>query len=170
MELKQLQAMGAIASRTLVQKDIQIKYQKPLPQGEWADPAVPEYPDKPEMVEETLRVFVRKRSAIDSAEFMRATDRERGFLAILRCVCNKDGSQLFDDLDQVASLADWMWIPLAAAVYEVNEFGPKNSQPRTSSGASSRSPSAAGRSRNGKRRSPRKSSLPGTHTAPGSAP
>lgn len=170
MELKQLQAMGAIAARTLVPKDIQIKYQRPLPPEQWAEPGVPEYPDKPEMVEETLRVFVRKRSAIDSAEFMRASDRERGFLAILRCVCNEDGSQLFSDLEQVASLADWMWIPLAAAVYEVNEFGPKNSQPRTSSGASSRSPSAADRSRSGKRRSPKKSSQSGAHTAPSSAP
>lgn len=170
MDLQQLQAMGAIATRALVPKTIMIQYPKPLPQEQWADPAVPEYADVPEMVDETLDVHIKKRSSMDAAEAMRAPERERVFILILRCVCKPDGSQVFDTLDQVVSLKEWIWIPLAAAITEVHKGGEaKNSQPRTSSGASSRSPSAGGRSRSGKRRSPRKSERSGSRTGPSAA-
>lgn len=169
MDLKQLQAMGAINSRALVKKDIAIKRPVPIPQADWSDPEVAEYPDDPKIVEETVQVHIRKRSSADFIEMMNADDRDKPFVAILRCVCHPDGSQVFESLDQLMGLKEWIWIPLMMAVNEVNEFGLKNSQPRTSSGAKSRSPSAA-RSRKRKNASVKKSARSGSPTATNLAP
>lgn len=171
MDLIQLQAMGAIATRSLIPKDIPIRRPKTIDRKLWQDPDVPEFVDPPELINETLSTHIRKRSSADFVELMQAEPRHRAFVMIMRCVCKPDGTQVFDTLDQAEMLEDWLWMPLAAAVREVNpELFPKNSQPRTSSGASSRSPSAAGRSRNGKRRSPKKSARSGSPTAPSAAP
>lgn len=166
MDLKQLQAMGAINSRALVKKDIQIKRPLPIPQDQWADAEVAEYPPDPEMVEESVETYIRKRSSADFIEMMNADDRDKPFVAILRCVCHADGSQVFSSLDQIMGLKEWIWIPLMMAVNDVNEFGLKNSQPRTSYGAKSRSASADVPSKSGKKRSARKSELHGLRTAP----
>ena len=170
MDLNHLQAMGAIATRTLVKKEIPIRRPETKPKQDWADPAVPEFVEPKTLVDDKLVTYIRKRSGADFVELMQAEDRHKPFVMILRCVCKADGSQVFESLEQVESLEEWLWIPLAAAAREVNQFGPKKSPPRTSSGASSRSPSAAGRSRSGKRRSAKKSARSGSPTGPSAAP
>lgn len=170
MDLIQLKAMGAITPRSLVQKDVSVRYPVPLPQEQWIDPEVAEYPDPSEYAESVISTHIRKRSSADFIEMLNVRNAEKPFIAILRCVCKPDGSQLFESFEQVIALQDWLWIPLMKAVNEVNEFGPKNSLPRTSSGARSRSPSAAGASRNGKKRSLKKSAPRGLPTEPNAAP
>ncbi len=171
MDLKELQSFGAVAPpRTLVAKTIDINYPVPLPQSQWADPAVAEYPDNPETAKRTLKTHIRKRSSADFIEMVQADKHMQPFVAILRCVCNADGTQVFADIDQVVSLAEWLILPLALAVSEVNDFGPKSSPPRTNSGAKSRSPSAVGRSKSGKNQSATKNSKSGSPTATNAAP
>lgn len=169
MDLSSLKAMGAISSRSLVKKDVLVKYPVPLPQEQWTDPEVAEYPDEVKYQEDTIEIHVRKRSSADFIELTQAEDRLKPFVIIFRCACKPDGTQIFDTLDQVLSLKEWFWLPLMTVVNEVNEFGLKNSQPRTSSGAKSRSSSAAARSRNGKKRSLKKSAPSGLRTGPSAA-
>ena len=168
MDLKQLQAMGAIVPRTLFKREIEIKRPVLKPAAEWADPELPE--ETGEFVEETITAHIRKRASADFLEMINADDRDKAFVAILRCVCDDRGAELFESLDQAKQLQEWLFIPLAMAVNEVNKFGLKNSQPRTSSGAKSRSLSAEGRSRNGKSPSARKSVQSGRPTATSAAP
>jgi hypothetical protein len=157
MDIQQLRALGAISPRALVPKKVEFRYPVPLPEAEWTDPEVPSYPDEPEWREGHLDTFIRKRSASDAYELLRAEAREHAVYGVLRGVCNADGSPVFSSFEQVDGLADWLFWPLVVAVNEVNRGGPKRSAPRTKSGATSPSPSGAARSRSGKRRSPRKS-------------
>ncbi|UHQ21885.1 phage tail assembly chaperone family protein, TAC [Lysobacter sp. 5GHs7-4] len=150
MDLKQLQAMGAFVPRTLFKCDIAVRYRPLKPTEEWADPGEPERQE--EIVEETITTWVRKKSSADSIEIFQADERERPLVAVYRCICNADGSPLFESLDQVHQLEDWLILPLIIEVNKVNHFAAKKSVPKTSSGVSSRSPSAAGRLRNGKKR------------------
>lgn len=170
MDLKSLKAMGALTSRSLVKKDVAVRYPVPLPQDQWANPEVAEYPDPMVYEETTIETHIQKKSSADFIEMMQARDSEKGFIAVFRCVRQADGSQVFDTFEQVMALNEWLWIPLMRAVYEVNEFSPKNSRPRTSSGAKSRLPSAAAPSRNGKKRLVKKSGLSGSPIAPTPAP
>lgn len=151
MDIKQLQSLGAISSRNIIKKQITFRYPEPLPADQWADPKAPEYPDNPEIVDGKAEVFVRKRSAADFMELVSSPDREKGCYSILRCVCNEDGSPLFESYEQVDNLADWMFVPLLLAVNEVNKITPKHLPPRTNSGSTSPSRSGAGRSRSGKK-------------------
>lgn len=169
MDLKQLQAMGAIEHRPLVPKKIPVKYPVPNDPATWADPEVAEYPDTPEFKDGIFDTHIRKRSSADFIELTSAPNREKPFVAIFRCVCNPDGSQLFETMDQVLGLKEWLWIPLMTAVNEVNQFGPKNSRPRTNSGMNSPSSSAA-RLRKRSSASRKKSGPAGSPTEHSAAP
>ena len=157
MDIKQLRALGAISSRVLVPKTIKFQYPVPLPEAEWADPDVPEYPENPEWQEGTFDTFIRKRSASDFYEIVRAESRDQACIAIHRGVCEADARPVFESREQVDGLKDWLFLPLLAAVNEVNSSGPKRSTPRTKPGATSPSPSGGARSRSGRKRSPRTS-------------
>lgn len=167
MELKQLHAMGAFVPRTFYEKTIPIRRPVLKPEEEWADPAVPEKTG--EYVDDTLTVHIRKRSSADFLEMIAAPDRDKSHIALLRCACKPDGTEVFDSLEQAKQLDDWLFIPLMVAVNEVNKFGLKNYQPRTSSGTNSPSSSAA-RSQKRKRVSPKKSAPSGSPTATSTAP
>lgn len=162
MDLKQLQAMGAIIPRTLFKREVPIKRPELKPANEWADPTVPEKTG--EWLDDTVTVYIRKKSSADFMEMVAAPDREKAHIAVLRCVCDEKGCEVFESLDQAKQLEEWLFIPLVMVVNEVNQFGLKNSQPRTSSGAKSRSASAEGRSRNGKLRSVKRNGQSGSHT------
>ncbi len=131
MDIKQLQAMGALVSRVLTKVEVKVKR-----------PSDPENADS-ERIDDTVDVWIRKRSSADFLEMVNAPDRDKAHIAILRCICHEDGSEVFESLDQAKQLAEWLFIPLMLAVNEVNSFGLKNSQPRTNSGAKSASSSAA---------------------------
>jgi hypothetical protein len=160
MDLKQLQAMGAIIPRTLFKKEVPVKRPELKPASEWAEKDVPEKTGK--WIDDTITVHIRKKSSADFMEMIAAPDREKAHIAVLRCVCDEKGAEVFESLEQAKQLEEWLFIPLVMAVNEVNQFGLKNSQPRTSSGAKSRSPSAEGQSRNGKSRSRKKSAPSGS--------
>jgi hypothetical protein len=167
MDLKQLQAMGAIVPRTLFKREVAIKRPELKNKIDWEDSEFPEFTGT--IIEDSITVHIRKKSSADFMEMIAAPDRDKAHIAILRCVCDDKGVEVFESLEQCKQLEEWLFIPLALTVSEVNKFGLKNSLPRTSSGAKSRSPSAAVPSRNGKSRSPKKSAPSGRPTAPGVA-
>lgn len=168
MDLKQLQALGAFVPRTLFKREIEVNRPLLKPESEWANPEVHEFSG--EHVRETMTTFIRKRASADFMELLATEDRAKASVAILRCVCNEDGKEVFESVDQVNQLEDWLFMPLMLAVGEVNKFGPKRLPPKTSSGAKSRSASAVAASRNGKRRSAKKNASHGSNTAVSAAP
>lgn len=141
MDLKQLTSLGAIVPRTLFKKEVALKRPTLKPAEEWADPNEPEFSG--EIVDDTMTVWVRKRSSADFLEMMRAPDNDKAHIAILRCICDQEGNEVFESLAQCKQLREWMFLPLMLVVNEVNEFGLKNSAPKTKSGANSPSSSAA---------------------------
>ena len=159
MDFKQMQAMGGIVSQALVPKDIRFTYHPRKPEAEWADPQIPEHEEQ--AVTETGRIFVRKRSSRDFLDIVKAPEAEQPFLALFRCVCNEDGTPLFPSVEDAGQLAEWLMVPMIAAVNEVNSFVPKPSPLRTSSGTTSPSPSAAGVSRSGRTPSRKRKGRPG---------
>lgn len=167
MDLKQLQVMGALVPRTLFKKDIPIRRPVLKPADEWANADEPE--ESGEIADDTVTAWIRKRSSADFLEMVQAPDRDKAHIAVMRCVCHADGSEVFESLEQCKQLKEWLFIPLMVAVNEVNGFGLKNSHPKTSSGMSSRSSSGAP-SRKHKRGAARKNARPGSPTAPSAAP
>lgn len=168
MDLKQIQAMGAVASRALVKREVPIRRPPLLPQDQWTDPNIPEADEsapQDQWTDETLTVYIRKRNSADFYELMRADDRVKPFVVIHRCICDERGEPVFPELSLVIQLKEWVWMPLAFEANEVNGFSPKNSKPRTSSGAKSHSPSADEASRSGSKRSPKRNAPSGSPTA-----
>jgi hypothetical protein len=159
MDFLKLQAMGGIVSAAPVRKEITFTYHRPLPADQWSDPDVPEV--EPEPATDTATVWIRKRTSRDFLDINAAAPGEQVFLALFRCVCTEDGAPLFPSVEDASRLAEWMLIPLMKAVNEVNSFLPKAFPPKTSSGATSPSPSAAVRSASGRKRSTRKSARSG---------
>lgn len=155
MDIKRLQALGAFVPKTLFKREITFKHRPQTDASTWADPDVPEYQD--ELVEESMTAFIRKRSSADFLEIATSTSRDASFVAILRCVCDEAGNPVFESIEQVKSLQEWIMFPLLEAVNDVNRYDAKKATPRVTSGSSSRSPSAAGASRSGKKRSLKKS-------------
>ena len=155
MDFHQLQALGGIVSPVLVKKEIEFTCHLPKPAESWADPEVPEVED--EAVTQRATVFIRKRTSRDFLDIMEASDDDRAFLSLFRCVCNEDGTPFFPSVDDAARLAEWMFLPLIGAVTEVNSFRPKKNPPKTTSGSTSPAPSADEASPNGRPRSPKKS-------------
>lgn len=148
MNLQQLQSMGALAPRKLTRREVAINRPVPKPETEWADPEVPEFTD--ETVPDTVTVFIRKGSAADAIEFVRADERSQPFVALLRFICNEDGSPVFPDLETAMRVHTWLALPLMEAAREVQGTLPNASTPRTNSGASSPSPSGDEASGSGK--------------------
>lgn len=134
MDLKQLQAIGGLVSSSLVKKEITYTRPRTPEEGE-GDP-----------VTETATIHVRKRNGADFLRMHRAGEDDRAFVALHRCVCAEDGSPLFESPEVASQLAEWLLGPMLLAVNEVNDFAPKRQPPKTTSGRTSRSPSA-GRSR-----------------------
>jgi hypothetical protein len=156
MDFKQLQALGGFISPALVRKEIEFTYRPTKPAETWADPETPEF--EPVLVTERATVFVRKRTSRDFLDIMQAgSDADRAFLALFRCLCNEDGTPFFPSVEDAASLAEWMFLPLIGAVNEVNSFDPKGFPPRTTSGSTLPSPSAGEASLSGKSRFRKKS-------------
>lgn len=169
MDLKNLQALGAFVPTKLFKREVPIKRPEAKPQNQWADPEVPEFTGN--VSDDTVTVWIRKRSSADFMEIRQAPNRDKFHLAVQMCICHEDGTPVFETLDHAKKLAEWLFVPLAAEVHELHGEGPKNSQPRTNGGASLRSASAAGRSKSGKRRSlKRSSSATGAPTRPSAAP
>ena len=159
MDLLKLQALGAFVPAAIFKRDISIKYRPLKPAETWADPDVPER--EVDFVTESMTAHIRKRRSADFLEMVGAPNQDAPFLTVLRCVVHENGAPVFESLEQVKNLHEWILIPLATAVKEVNTDDAKKSQPRMSSGAASRSPSAAGASRNGKSRSRKKNARSG---------
>lgn len=159
MDLLQLQALGAFVPAAIFKREIAIKFRPLKPADTWADPDVPER--EAGYVTQSMTAHIRKRSSADFLEMVGAPDGDAPFLTVLRCVVHENGAPVFASLEQVKTLHEWILIPLATAVKEVNTDDAKKSQPRTSSGAASRSPSAAAASRSGKPRSRKKNARSG---------
>lgn len=152
MQLKpqQVQSWGAFMPSQIKRKTITIRRPVAKPEAEWADPDTPEFTD--DRVEEQWDIFVRRGTSADGLEIMRAGDREQPFLAVFRCVCNEDGSPFFESLEQAEQAALWLILPMFDACVE-EVIPQKKSQARgNSGGATSRSRSAAKRSKSSKRR------------------
>lgn len=154
MDLNKLQAMGALVPMTLFTREIEVTYHPLKPAAEWESPDVPEHLD--DLVTETMTVYIRKRNSADMLDVSFADGADRSLLTVLRCVVHPDGKPVFENIEQVRRLEPWLSIPLMRAVTEVNQYDAKKSAPRMSSGARSPSRSAAGASRSGSKRSPRK--------------
>jgi hypothetical protein len=168
MDLKQLQAIGALVPPTLFKRKIEFKYPELKPASEWADPDLPEKTGR--WLDGSMDAFIRKGSSADAIEVAQASERERPFVAVFRSVCQENGEPVFPTLEDALRLEIWLVMPLWAAINSVSGDPPKNSRPGTNSGANSRSGSAVARSQNGKRhsRSTRKPS--GASIAPSAAP
>jgi hypothetical protein len=167
MDLKALQAIGAIVPRTLFKRVIEFKYPEQKPAKDWADPEVPELTGQ--ILDGAMDVFIRRGSSADAIEIANASDRERPFVAIWRSVCDEKGDPVFPTLEDAMQLATWIVIPLFQAINAVSGDHPKNSQPKTSSGLNSRS-SSAGRLKKSRRRSVRESATSGASIGPSAAP
>lgn len=146
MDLKQLISLSTVPT-TVTPKTVKVRRPIPVPESEWADIKTPEFSG--EFAEETVDIHVRRYSGADEIELGAATDRERIFVAIHRCVVNRDATPVFETRDQVMSLSAWLSIPLFNAVSEVNDKRPKASRRTTSSGSKSRSRSVDGPQKNG---------------------
>lgn len=168
MDIKQLQSMGAMVPKTLFKREVEIKRPVALPQEEWEDPEVPEFTD--EVVTESMTTYIRKRNSADFMEIVGASNVDKVHVMVLRCICDEEGNPVFENVEQVKQLQEWLFVPLFTAVNEVNEVSAKNSQPRTKSGASLPSPSAAAPSRNGSSRSVKKNMRSGSSTGASAAP
>lgn len=167
MDIKQLSALGGFSPRGLIKKEVELKRPPLKPKDQWDDPDRPESDEsaaKDQWTDDTLTVYVRKRSSADSFEVLGAESRNRPFVMIYRCICDAQGKPVFESQEQVEELKEWLWMPLALAVSEVNQLLPKKLQPRTNSGAKSRLPSAADPSRNGKKPSLKRKQLSGVTT------
>ena len=153
LKISDLKTMGAFVPSEIVRKEVKIKRPKPKPAEEWAVKNVPEFTD--EFMEDTLTVFIRKGMAADRLEILQASNRDRAFIAILRAVCNEDGTPMFSSLDQIMggepdengeptpALADWLVFPLFKAITEVAGDGPKASRRARNGGSKPASPTAS---------------------------
>lgn len=135
MKLSELQAMGAFAPEKLVKREIKFKRPEYLPESEWADPDVPEQTG--EFIEDTVTVYIRRGSAADAIELVRAPEREQPFLAIHRAIVHADGKPVFESVEQAMSLQLWLAMPLFEAISEVAPKVPKALRRKKSGGANS---------------------------------
>lgn len=163
MDLIQLTKMGAFIPKGLVKKEIAFKHPTELPKDQWQDPEVAEY-DEETMTDATMTAYIKRRSSADLIEIMNTKDRDKMYATVLLSVMKEDGEPVFESIDQVRLLKEWIFIPVLLAVNEVNSTKKKNSQQKKSSGAKSRSPSEAVALRNGSNTSAKKSAESGSST------
>lgn len=166
--LSELNGLGAFASRAVHKREINVSRPIPLPESEWGDPAVPEYTG--EFAEGTITVYLQSSMAADDIAISNAPPEVRPFVAVFRYVVEKDGKPVFESLEQAMSLKTWLVVPLFGVISEFISPRPKHSRRGMSSGAKSPSPSAAGRSKSGKKRSAQKSLPHGGSTEINGAP
>lgn len=144
MNLKELRAKGAFVPIRPVRKEVPINRPILKPESEWADPKIPEFTGDSEP--DTVTVYIHRGYAADSLEMLTASPRERPFVAILRCVMDKDGRPVFNSLselmgdptlgaDDPGALADWLVYPLYMAISEVAKDAPKVFQAKTNGGS-----------------------------------
>lgn len=131
MNLNDLQAMGAFASSKPVLKTITLRQPVLKPEKEWDDPDVAEFTGEDEEV--TMDVLFKPFSSADEIQIARASDEDKGYVAIQRSVLNDDGTLLFQSLDEVKLLNTWMLVPLIKAV-EGLAVKKSNAMPLTNSG------------------------------------
>lgn len=162
MDINQLRGMGLMAANPLVKKTITIHYY-PLKEGS-------ETEREEKSVEATVDFWIRKFTAADRIVLNQTEGEDRAYVGIQRCIFTEDGKPLFPGIDTARELDLEMFAQLLVAVNEINGSAAKKSQPRTSSSAKSRSPSAAERSQNGKKASPTKKSESGSNTETSTAP
>lgn len=170
MDLSQLKAMGLVTSNPLVKREIKVLYHPLLPKDEWADPEVEER--APSKVEGEVTVYLSKLTAADQIAVAAASaaGRDYTYVILSRCVYTEDGRRLFPTEEDARGLDLSMFGELVAEINKLNGGGEKKSLPRTKRGANSRSPSAAERSRSGKRSFRPVSGASGSNTGPSTAP
>ncbi len=127
--------MGAITPRTVFKRDIDVKFRPLKPEKEWAEKGNPEHEEAE--VEKKITVFIRKANSADLLEITNANDRQRPFVAIYRCICNEDGSEVFPDLETTTTIAPWLLIPLFSVIQTVNPDSKKKSLRKMNSGVKS---------------------------------
>jgi hypothetical protein len=141
MQINDLKAIGAFVPSKLIERTV--KFQRPIqkPESEWEHPDIPEFTG--EIADESVTVWIRRGTAADAIELMQAERREQPFVAIFRSVCHKDGTSVFESVEQAESLQLWLAMPLFEAITEVAGKTPKASRRRTSSGSKPASPTAS---------------------------
>lgn len=141
MQINDLKAIGAFVPSKLIERTV--KFQRPIqkPESEWEHPDIPELSG--EVADESMQVWIRRGTAADAIELMQAERREQPFVAIFRSVCHKDGTPVFESVEQAESLQLWLAMPLFEAITEVAGKSPKASRRRTSSGSKPASPTAS---------------------------
>ena len=164
MDLDQLRSMGLVSANPMLKREIKIKYRPLLPKEQWKDPNVEERQE--EAVEGTVTVWLRKMTAADQMAVATAAQAGRDAISLLihLSVFKEDGSRVFPTEADAAGLDPVMFMPLLVEINKLNEGISKKSRPRTSSGARSRSPSAAEASPNGSNTSVPKNSRSGDST------
>lgn len=157
MDIAQLQRMGLQGNNPLIKKTITIQY-FPLKEGSDTE-------RETEKVEGTVDFWIRKFMATDriaTMQLSRESPEDATLLAVQRSIFHEDGTPVFPDIESVRHLDLEVYAPLLIAINEINGDSGKKSQPRTNGGTPLHSPSAAGRSRNGRKPSPRKRSNTGS--------
>jgi len=141
MQINDLKAISAFVPSKLIERTV--KFQRPIqkPESEWEHPDIPEFTG--EIADESVTVWIRRGTAADAIELMQAERREQPFVAIFRSVCHKDGTPVFESVEQAESLQLWLAMPLFEAITEVAGKTPKASRRRTSSGSRPASPTAS---------------------------
>lgn len=170
LDIKKLQMMGLASANPLVKKTFSIKYHPLKPKTAWADPEVPEREEQEATGE--ISVYLRKMTAADQIFVHSAISQGQDaiYAMLHRSVYKEDGSRVFETVEDAMTVDLAMFSPLATLVMQINGALQKKSQPRMSSSAKSRSPSADGQSQNGKKPSRRKNSKPGSTIGNVSAP
>lgn len=153
MNLEQLKAMGLVQSNPLVKRTFKVQYRPLLPRSQWADPAIEERQD--EAVEGEITVWLRKLTAADQIAVQQAIAAKRDpvYVMLHRCCFNEQGGRVFASEEEAMGVDLSMFAGLLTELNQMNVRA-KKSTPRTSSGASSRSASAADPSQSGKNASP----------------
>lgn len=150
MDLLQLQSMGAFVPNQPIKRTFEANRPITSPQEEWADPDVPEFTGETERV--SIDVYIKRLSSADEVAIATADPEDQTFVLVHRLSRNKDGSPLFESLEQTKTLATWLLAPLVQAIEGVASRAPKkHSARRTLSGSKSRSRSAGARRKSGKK-------------------
>jgi len=131
MDLQDLHAMGAFVPRKPILKTIEVTKPVTLPYEQWADPSVPEFTGEVETV--SIDVHFRRLSFADQLAASKAPEGERELAMLQRMVANADGSPVFESVDQVMMLDDWLVVPLMKAAGDLLAKM-RDSKPATSSG------------------------------------
>jgi len=133
MDISELQAMGAFVSKKPVKRTIEVTKPVLVPAEQWLDPSEPEFTGETETVD--MDVHFRLLSFADQLAASKADDGDRELVMLQRMIATPDGAPVFESLDQVRSLDNWLVLPLMQAAGELLGKN-QNSKPATSSGSS----------------------------------